>query len=149
MSVGIFTDKAHPPSVGDILTAVGPWRAAWEDLAQFIRDSFSTREELRFYGKNYGWALRFRKSGKALVSLYPAPGSFTIQIILGEADAQKALTLRLGEHVRQVIADAHPYPEGRWVFVSVESEQDIQDMREVLALKGTTSRQRKQNRSDT
>jgi hypothetical protein len=135
MSVGIFTDKAHAPTEEQISEAIGSRRAAWEDMLQVIRERYSHQEDWRFYGKNYGWALRFRKSGKALVSLYPAEGSFTIQLILSQADVDRAHGLKLGKHVRQIIEQAHPYPEGRWVFIPVKSGKDLRDVHQLLALK--------------
>jgi hypothetical protein len=135
MSVGIFTDKAHAPTAEQIAEAIGSRQAAWEDMLQVIRETYSHQEDWRFYGKNYGWALRFRKSGKALVSLYPAEGSFTVQLILSQAEVDKAHNLKLGKHTRQIIEQAHPYPEGRWVFIPVRSGQDLRDAQQLLALK--------------
>lgn len=140
MSVGIFTDKAHAPTAEQIFEAIGSRRAAWEEMLQVIRECYARQEDWRFYGKNYGWALRFRKSGKALLSLYPAEGSFTVQLILSQADVDTAHGLKLGKHVRQVIEQAHPFPEGRWVFVPVQSEKDLRDVQQLLALKCGASR---------
>jgi hypothetical protein len=148
VSVGIFTDKAHRPATREVIKAVRPREAGWNELVQFVRDNFSRREELKFYGKNYGWAVRFCRKGKALVSLYPAGGGFAAQIILSDPDAKRALALRIGSHVRKVIAAAHPYPEGRWLFIPVKTKKDIQDIRALIALKsGTNPAQNKTGRS--
>jgi hypothetical protein len=135
MSVGVFTDKAHAPTAEQISEAIGSRRAAWEEILQVIWEGYSHQKDWRFYGKNYGWALRFRKSGKALASLYPAEGGFTIQLILSQADVDKTRGLKLGKHVRHIIEQAHPFPEGRWVFIPVRSGQDLRDVRQLLALK--------------
>jgi hypothetical protein len=135
MSVGVFTDKVHAPTAEQISEAIGSRRAAWEEILQAIRETYSHQEDWRFYGKNYGWALRFRKSGKALVSLYPAEDSFTVQLILSQAEVDQARGLKLGEHVRQIIEQAHPFSEGRWVFVPVKSGKDLRDVQQLLALK--------------
>ena len=82
MGIGIFTDKSHPPTMKQILDALGDQRSAWEAFVTFVRAKYSSQEEWKFYGKNYGWALRFRKSGKALLSLYPAEESSIVQVIL-------------------------------------------------------------------
>jgi hypothetical protein len=144
MSVGLFTDKEHTPTAEEVGRAVGPRQAAWDELVSCIRESYSNQDEFRFYGRNFGWALRFRKSGRALASLYPTGGGFTVQVILGADETKKALDLGLGKHVRQIIEEAHPYPEGRWLFIPVGSERDILDIRRLLALKGGTKRPRKQ-----
>jgi hypothetical protein len=135
MSVGVFTDKARAPTVEQVIEAIGSRRVVWEGILQVIRDCYSHQEDWRFYGKNYGWALRFRKSGKALASLYPAEGSFTVQLILSQADVDKTHSLKLGKRVRQIIEQAYPFPEGRWVFIPVNSGKDMRDVQQLLALK--------------
>ena len=143
MSIGVFVDKAHPPTMDQVFQAIGLRQPAWEELVRFIRERFTAQEEFRFYGKNYGWAMRFRKSGKALASLYPVENGFTIQIILGAAETQKARALRLGKRVERIIDEAHAYPEGRWLFIPVKSAKDIKDVEQLLALKLGAARQRK------
>ncbi len=135
MSIGVFTDKAHPPTSEQILKAIGAKRSDWEQLVRFIRDEFAAQGEFKFYGKNYGWAWRFRKRGKSLTSLYPAADSFVVQVILGETETQQARAMRLGKHVRTIIENAHAFPEGRWLFIPVKSRKDIQDIHQLLALK--------------
>jgi len=42
--------------------------------------------------------------------------------------------------VQRAIARATPYPEGRWLFVPVESEQDLQDVQRLLVLRAEDKR---------
>ncbi len=44
----------------------------------------------------------------------------------------------MGENVRNVIAKATPYPEGRWLFIAVKSEDDLRDIHQLLALRVET-----------
>jgi hypothetical protein len=142
MGIGIFTDKSHPPTMKQILDALGDQRSAWEEFVTFVRAKYPSQEEWKFYGKNYGWALRFRKSGKALLSLYPAQDSFIVQVILSEATAQATRDLKLGKRVRQVIERAHPFPEGRWLYIPIKSKKDVKDVQQLLALKFGTDERR-------
>jgi hypothetical protein len=48
---------------------------------------------------------------------------------------EKTLKMNLGQNVQQAIARPHPYPEGRWLFIPVESEKDAQDILGLLALR--------------
>ena len=47
----------------------------------------------------------------------------------------KSSSLQSGRNVQLAIERAHPYPEGRWLFIPVESENDLQDIRQLLALR--------------
>lgn len=79
--------------------------------------------------------MRFRKGGKTLLSMYPANGGFTVQIILGETHAKKASSLKLGKKVRDILENAHPFSEGRWLFIRVASRKDVTDVEKLLLLK--------------
>jgi hypothetical protein len=88
MSYSAFLDKDHCPKMKEVLAILGFKRQLWESLIRFGEVQFKVKKsDLRFYGKNYGWALRFRKRGKALISLYLAKEGFTAQIIIGRSEA--------------------------------------------------------------
>ncbi len=141
MSIGIFTDKKQQPADAEIAKAIGPQLPAWEEFLQFIRETYPSDEDFKFlYGKKYGWARRFRSRGKLLTSLYPAEGRFVVQINLTPEAVERALAMEPGKNTREAIARAHPYPEGRWVFIPVESADDVQDVKQLLALRAETKR---------
>lgn len=135
MSVGLFTDKSHAPTVTEVLSALGPRQSEWDALVEFLRTRYGGSSDFRFYGKNHGWALRFYKGCHSLASIYPAEESFTVQIILNSALVEQALLLDLGPASRQAIEAANPYPEGRWLLIPIQSEREIEDVRSLLALK--------------
>jgi Protein of unknown function (DUF3788) len=140
MSVGVFTERRNRPADDDIRQAIGARLPLWEALIRFVREKYPVQEDFTFlYGKNYGWAWRFRIKGQLLTSLYPAQGRFVAQVNLSPAAVETALGMKLGENVHQAIARAHPYPEGRWLFVSVESEKDLEDVQRLLALRAETN----------
>lgn len=135
MAVGTFVEKEHQPTMREISTSVGSMKDLWDSLERFVAENYRTKRDFAFYGKNYGWAVRFRKGGKALLSMYPVEGSFTVQIVLGETPAKKAYSLRLGKNAKNVLGRAHQFPEGRWLFIRVISKQDIRDIQQLLLLK--------------
>jgi len=139
MSVGVFTDKKHHPTETEILEAIGSKLSMWKDLIRFIRENYPAQEDFKFlYGKNYGWGLRFRIKGQLLTSLYPGKDGFSVQVNLSPEAIEKAQSMKLGQSAQQVIDRAHPYPEGRWLFIPIESEKDICDIKQLLALRVET-----------
>jgi hypothetical protein len=135
MAKGAFVDRNHRPTMQEIVAIVGPKRSLWNELSQFILDNYDLRGDLAFYGKNYGWALRYRKGGKALVSMYPGNDSLIVQIVLAEAQARKASEVDLGANTRKVLEEAHKFPEGRWLFIKVESAKDVDDVKRLMLIK--------------
>jgi hypothetical protein len=141
MGFGAFTDKKHQPTKDEILEMIGAMRSAWQELIRYIRENYPSDEDFKFlYGKNYGWALRFRIRGKLLTSLYPSKDGFTVQINLSPAAIEQTQRMRLGKNAQGVIARANPYPEGRWLFITVSTVDDVQDIHKILALRVHTRR---------
>jgi hypothetical protein len=141
MSYGTFTDKKHQPTEAEIQAAIGSQLSAWQELIRFIRENYPADEDFKFlYGKQYGWALRFRIRGQLLTSLYPADEGFTVQINLSPAAVEQTQGMKLGENVQGAIARATPYPEGRWLFIPVRSADEVRDIQRLLALRVETKR---------
>jgi hypothetical protein len=133
--VGTFVDKHHQPTTREIFASIGSKKELWNNLVRFVEGNYRTKRDFAFYGRNYGWALRFRKAGKALLSMYPGKGSFTAQIVLRGTSAKKVFNLKLGRNVRNVLQNAHEFPEGRWLFIRVGSKRDLDDVQQLLLLK--------------
>lgn len=141
MGIGAFTDKKQQPAEDEVMKMIGPRFPTWQELLRFIRTNYPSDEDFKFlYGKKYGWARRFRIRGKLLTSLYPTEGGFTVQVNLSPEAVEQALEMEPGKNTREAIARAHPYPEGRWVFIPVESADDVQDIKRLLALRAKTKR---------
>ena len=99
-----------------MVASVRSKRQLWEALTQFIEENYRVKRDFAFSGKNYGWALRFRSGGRALAAFYPGTGSFTVQIIVGQAQLEEALQLRLGAKVRDLLINALAFTERRWLL---------------------------------
>ena len=141
MSVGIFTERNHQPTDAEVHQAIGSKFSLWEALIRQIREKYIVQEDFKFlYGKTYGWGRRFRVKGQLLISLYPTNGGFTAQVNLSPEAAEKAQSMKLGKNVEHAIARAKPYPEGRWLFVPVETKQDLRSIQSLLVLRAETKR---------
>lgn len=139
MSVGIFTDKSVQPGPEDINRVLGSDLPLWDGLLTHIRDTYHPLEDFKFlYGKNYGWGFRFRLKSKLLTSLYPADGHFKVQVILNPAEVEMVQGMGMGGNITRTIDEATPYPEGRWLFIPVKIDNDVQDIIRILALHAKT-----------
>ncbi|KPL73333.1 hypothetical protein ADM99_03715 [Leptolinea tardivitalis] len=136
MSIGYFTDKKTEPADTDVRRVIGSRLSLWEKVINGIQSTYSPMEDFKFlYGSNYGWGRRFRLKGQLLTSLYPTEGGFTVQIILDPESIEAALNMNTGKNTRQAIEKATPYPEGRWLFIPVENQDDVKDIFDLLILR--------------
>jgi hypothetical protein len=98
-------DKAHQPTEADILETIGH-TAAWLDLRQYIETRYGDwTPECKCFAKRYGWTIRYRKSGRTLCYLSPERGAFSVLIVLGKKEAEKALAMaeEFGPNARAVL----------------------------------------------
>lgn len=144
MSIGIFIEKRRP-TAREILATVGPALERWNELTDWIVEIFPAQHELKFmYGSKYGWARRFEVHGTLLTALYPVRNGFTAQLILNRTALEQASLLRLGKNAQLAMEQAHLYTEGKWLFIPVESNRDMEDIKRLLTVKiGGAKLQRK------
>jgi hypothetical protein len=140
MSKSIFSDKSRQPSMREVYAVLGKKQPDWEGLTRLLRENYRAKEEFKYYGKNLGWALRFRKGSKALISLYPGENSFIVQLVLGPSLFGEVTKLKLGKSVRQIFENAHDYPEGRWLFIPIKTGRELGDVKRILEVKSPPRR---------
>ncbi len=133
-----MTNKEHEPTEEEIQAYIGKQASkAWQITKRLIEDSYGIPPETIFYGKKYGWTVRYRKSGKTLCSLFPEKGAFTVLIVLGGKEAEKALTIRdeLSPRVNEILGTTEQLHDGRWLWIRVSKDTDIDDVKKLLYIK--------------
>jgi len=137
LAYGAFTEKAAPPTPDAAREATGSARPRWDALTDFITGAYHPRGGLRFYGRNYGWAVTYRAGAVTLLALFPGRDAVTALVVLPAACFEAAVSL--DPPLRRGAADqlerATPYREGRWLFVPVHTTDDVEDVRRLVALK--------------
>jgi hypothetical protein len=136
MSYGSFTERTAQPSIDDMVAVLGRARQHWEAIVA-VAAELGAKAQPRFYGRNYGWALTFRRRGRAILALYPGVGSLVALVVLDEAQVSEALALRLTPAVQDLIERTPPIKEGRWVFVPVTGAAVARDVQRLVRIRAT------------
>ena len=89
MSYERILNKECRPTEGQMLKWVGKRAMRWSDLREYVASHYDHPAELDFAGKKYGWSVRYRKSGKTLVTLFPERDGFTALVVLGNKEVAK------------------------------------------------------------
>ena len=140
MPLSFFLEKNQPPSEAELETVLGRALARWQALVHYLREHYDMPGDLTYGGKKYGWCLWFRRSGKSLLTLYPQRDGLVAQVVLGREQVEKALGLQLGAHVAQILDNTPQLHDGRWLFIPVETEQDVKDVKALLGSKKRVKR---------
>jgi hypothetical protein len=135
MPIGHFLDKNHRPDEMELRAALGDAFPFWQRLVQFIQDSYELSTDLSYGGRNYGWNLWYRKSSKALTSLYPAQGHLVALVVLGKLELEKATAESWAPTVTQLLQDSPRLHDGCWLWVPVKSAAETADVERLLLLK--------------
>jgi len=133
---GCFVDRSQEPSLASVRKALAGARAAWDDLEAHLAETYGIKGSFHFmYGERYGWALRFQKSGRFILAMYPNRSHFTVQIVLGRAQVAAATEMKLPPFIVRVLEAAKDYPEGKWLFIPARSVKSARELRDLIALK--------------
>ncbi|MBU7015932.1 MAG: DUF3788 domain-containing protein [Theionarchaea archaeon] len=137
MSHERMLDSETEPTEEDILRTVGERKDLWLDLRKYLEIHYDHVPELDFGGKKYGWAIRYRKSGKTLITLFPEEGAFTALVVLGRKEVEKTQSLldELSPGVRSLFENTQQLHDGRWLWIRPCSEGDIESVKTLLATK--------------
>jgi hypothetical protein len=130
-------DQNTEPTEEDILRTIGERKGLWLDLLEYLETHYDHVPELDFGGKKYGWAIRYRKSGKTLVTLFPEKGAFTALVVLGRKEVEKAQPLLndLSPGVRTLLENTQQLHDGRWLWIRPGCEEDIESVKTLLGTK--------------
>jgi len=131
-------DGTHAPDEKEILDFIEARGAteAWKELTDFLRDNYDINPEMLFDRKQ-GWDVRYRKSGKTLVTLTPEKGAVRILMVLGREESAKALSMQkdLSPKMFKLIENTKQLHDGRWLWIRMFEARDAEDLKRLLPLK--------------
>jgi len=130
-------DGTHAPSEQEITDFIGePAKGAWAKLRRFLKENYDIVPEMIF-DKKHGWDVRYRKSGKTLVTLTPEKGAVRILIVLGREECEKALSMRneLSPKMYKLIETTNQLHDGRWLWIRLCQTGDAEDIEKLLPVK--------------
>ncbi len=130
-------DGTHIPAEQEITDFIGePAKGAWVKLKRFLKENYDIVPEMIF-DKKHGWDVRYRKSGKTLVTLTPEKGAVRILIVLGREESEKALIMRneLSSKMYKLIENTKQLRDGRWLWIRLFQTKDAEDIEKLLPIK--------------
>ena len=134
-----MTKLGNPPSDAEIAEWTGNeayecWKKV-RGLIEKIYPCIFTPEWL-FGGKKHGWSLRYKKS-RSFCTFIPERNRFSLLIVFGAAERAKveAIKNNLIASTQDTYDEATTYHDGKWVFLTINSEDVIEDVMKLLEIK--------------
>ena len=131
-------EKENVPSKKDIEKFIGkPSSNDWIELNKYLEKYYDFVPETVFYGKKYGWTVRYRRSKKTLCSLFPEVGGFTVLIVLGKQEVEKTEKILgdLNTDLKTLFDDTEQLHDGRWLWIRMPESGSIEDIKKLLQIK--------------
>lgn len=134
MATDPLFDPSSPPTPDAVRAIVDLAAPLWDRLVSRV-EAMGACGALTWEGPRYGWSLKYARAGRPFTTLSPHDGGFTALVILGRAQVEEVAALSLRPHVRGIFDGAHQYPDGRWLFIPVETVEDVADIAALLETK--------------
>lgn len=140
MNIGAFTEKENKPDISEVLNILASKKLFWDVLVDYMINSLKAKAEWKFYGRNYGWALRFKKHGKSLAALYPSRNKLTIQVILDCNQVKEALEFAKCDVIRDAIIETEEICEGKWIYTEIEDEIILNEVKKLIDIRAESKK---------
>ena len=130
-------NKEKRPSQEEIVTTIGERSSLWLKIHKFIAENYDFSPELVFWGKKYGWAIRYRKGGKTLGYFFPEANAFSVLLVLGSKESEKVVLIKnqLAAGIKSVFENTEQLRDGRWLWIRVLTESDVASVKLLLQAK--------------
>jgi hypothetical protein len=123
------------PSDRDFEKRVGKKVKLWRELRAYISKHYDHEPVLSVGKKEYDWTVRYRKSGRTLVTLMPEENALWVLVVLGKDEVEKTKNAKLNTFVKNVFTNAKQYHDGKWLFIRPRNKQDIESIKTLLTIK--------------
>jgi hypothetical protein len=136
MPPNAFIGKPEKPTDAELVTALGPCKALWDQLlADLAEEHGIVIREWNPYSRKAGWSLRLKHGKRAILYLSPCGGFFRVSFALGDKAVQAARECRLPQRVIRIIDEAKRYAEGTGVRIEVRTSKDLAAVHKLTAVK--------------
>lgn len=111
----------------------------WDELCGFLEETYAVKPiiEYSICSGAPGWNVKYKKSGRALCTLYPNQGYFTCLVSIGRKEASEAefLLTSFGSYMQDLYKNTNVFNGGRWLMIDVTAEEICAEAKELICLR--------------
>ena len=131
-------NQSCEPTEKQMLELLGKKAALWSDLREYLASNYpQCLPVFTVEGKGADYTIRYRKSGKTLVTLYPADKALTVLVVLGKKEVAKVEQFenKLSKKIRELFKNTNQLHDGRWLWIKPSTKKDIESIKMLLKAK--------------
>lgn len=109
----------------------------FDRIMGFIEENYDFDKEIVFGGKNYGVMVRFRKSGKTLVCLFPEKDGFSCVLIYGKKEIEQFESRKneFSDYMVNIFNETKQYHDGKWQLIRISDDKYLNELEEMIKIK--------------
>ncbi len=96
-----------------------------------IKEKYRCSEKIEFSSCSweFGWNIKFRKSGKSLCTIYPREGYFTVLVVVGkkEKEVAEAMLQECTSELREIYDQTKEGNGQKWLMIDLEDQGKLYD----------------------
>jgi hypothetical protein len=123
------------PTEKDFLALVGRKAELWSEILTYLASHYDHAPELSIGKKEHDWTIRYRRSGKTLVTLMPEQDGFCVLVVLGKEEIEKTRQIKLNKYIQDIFKNAKQYHDGRWLWIRPKTKSDLASIITLLRIK--------------
>ena len=133
--------EAYPKSQEPTLQQISDFIASplWNGLCSWAESSYTIAPKVEHSTCSGapGWNVKYKKSGRALCTLYPDRGQFTALISVGAKEATEAELLlpTCSDYIRELFARTQTFNGARWLMIHINDAQVLEDVKKLIRLR--------------
>ncbi len=129
--------KAYEPALTQIAEHIGS--PLWRELCSFVETGYDTLPKIEYSicSGAPGWNVKYKKSGRALCTLYPHEGFFTCLICIGAKEVMEAelVLTTCCSYTQELFQKSRPMNDTRWLMIDVMSREILEDVKRLLCIR--------------
>ncbi|MHA1926719.1 MAG: DUF3788 family protein [Candidatus Thorarchaeota archaeon] len=136
MTKGNIGDSSDAPTDEAMMSFLGKQGGKiWKTITTYLSENYEfepVREK-----NEVDSTIRYRRSGKTLITFYPKKDELTVLIIFGKREVEKFKNSKedFSTEIGELFENTKQYHDGRWLHIKVPPFNDFEDIRKLLHIK--------------
>lgn len=135
--------NSENPTIEEITSYVS--NSLWNELCDFIENTYSVLPQIEYSkcSMKPGWNVKYKKSSRAICTLYPDKGEFTCLIVIGSKETMEVELMleSCNPYINEIYKQAKPFNGGRWLMIDVKTLQILNDVKELIRIRTKPKKQ--------
>ena len=97
----------------------------FDKVIAFIEENYDYSKDICYGGKNYGVLIRYKRSGKTLITLFPEKDRFSCFLIFGTKEIEQFTNRKneFSDYINTTFSETKQYHDGKWLLIGIQDEK--------------------------